>query len=328
MKYFSIIIPVYNVEKYIKDCIESCIDNIGKQSEDVELIVVNDGTKDNSMSIVKELTNDLNYVKILDQENMGLSMARNNGLKEAVGDFVWFVDSDDYLPKGIIDTVSKLLNQNKELDILDLTYQCVDEFDKRETVEANKREIKDDKIQIISGRERFVAGFEMPVQFHVFRRDFLVDNQLEMFRGIYHEDCEFTPRAMWTANKVAVLNDIAYYYRIRSNSIKTTVNPKKGVDNIIVARRLQNFFDNQHMSQRERKVANEWISMFFCNGLNNAIGASAQDKKIINDTVQDNLEVIDVLKKSTSKKYKLLGCIGSMMPKQITNIYLAMMKLK
>lgn len=328
MIFLSIVIPVYNVEKYIKDCIESCIENIGMQSEDVEIIVVNDGTKDNSMSIVKKLTNGLNYVKILDQENMGLSMARNNGLYEAAGDFIWFVDSDDYLPKGILSSILLRLKKNSNLDILDLKYKSVDEFDKREIVDTNKQKPEVDNIHIVSGKEKFVAGFEMPVQFHVFRKAFLLDNKLEMFRGIYHEDCEFTPRAMWMANKVAVLDEMAYYYRIRRNSIKTTVNPKKGVDNIIVSKRLKDFFDNQNMSKIERDIANGWISMFFCNGLNNAINASIQDKKIINDAVQDNLEILEVLKKSVLKKYKILGYIGSLMPRKIVSVYLTMMKLK
>lgn len=91
MPKYSIIIPVYNVEKYIKKCLDSVFSQTDK---DFEVIVVNDGTKDNSMDIVKKYD-----AKIINQKNQGLSAARNRGVKEAVGDYLIFLDSDDYWEK-------------------------------------------------------------------------------------------------------------------------------------------------------------------------------------------------------------------------------------
>lgn len=89
----SIIIPVYNVEKYIKKCLLSCINQKNVSKEEYEIIIVNDGTKDNSMQIIKEtidsLSPDLNNIAVISQKNMGLSEARNTGLRHANGDYVW-----------------------------------------------------------------------------------------------------------------------------------------------------------------------------------------------------------------------------------------------
>ena len=99
MPKFSIIIPVYNVEKYLKKCLDSVFNQTYK---DYEVIVVNDGTKDNSMDIVKDYD-----VKVINQKNQGLSAARNAGVKKATGEYLIFLDSDDYWEKDLLKELSK-----------------------------------------------------------------------------------------------------------------------------------------------------------------------------------------------------------------------------
>ena len=107
MPKFSIIIPVYNVEKYLKKCLESVYNQTYKN---YEVIVVNDGTKDNSMDIVK------NYpAKVINQKNQGLSVARNNGVEKASGEYILFLDSDDYIEKGLLKEINKSLNNNPDI---------------------------------------------------------------------------------------------------------------------------------------------------------------------------------------------------------------------
>ena len=107
MPKFSIVIPVYNVEKYIKRCLDSVFNQSFK---DFEVIVVNDGTKDNSMDIVE------NYdVKIITQKNQGLSVARNTGVKKAKGEYIIFLDSDDYIEKDLLKNINKSLDNNPDL---------------------------------------------------------------------------------------------------------------------------------------------------------------------------------------------------------------------
>ena len=95
----SIIIPVYNVEKYVEKCIRSC-ENQDIPKENYEVIVVNDGSPDGSLAIVERLANEFSNIKVINQENKGLSMARNTGLEAAKGEYVWFVDSDDWIEEN------------------------------------------------------------------------------------------------------------------------------------------------------------------------------------------------------------------------------------
>ena len=90
----SVIIPVYNVEKYLGECLESIID---QSLEDIEIVCVNDGSTDNSLSILESYAELDNRIKIISQENHGLAAARNTGLKNINGDYVYFIDSDDFL---------------------------------------------------------------------------------------------------------------------------------------------------------------------------------------------------------------------------------------
>ena len=107
MPKFSIIIPVYDVEKYIKKCLDSVFN---QTYNNYEVIVVNDGTKDNSMEIVK------NYnVITINQKNQGLSMARNNGVKKAKGEYLLFLDSDDYLEENTLEEINKALDSKPDI---------------------------------------------------------------------------------------------------------------------------------------------------------------------------------------------------------------------
>lgn len=113
MKKLSIIIPVYNVEKYVGRCLESCLDQ-DLPKDEYEIIVVNDGTQDNSVQVIEKYIKPENNVTLIHRENGGLSAARNTGLKHAQGEYVWFVDSDDWIEK---DSLSKLIQYIKKYDL-------------------------------------------------------------------------------------------------------------------------------------------------------------------------------------------------------------------
>lgn len=113
----SVIIPVYGVEKYIRQCLESVIKQTYKN---LEIIVVNDGTKDNSMKIVEEYLVD-ERIKVINKENGGISSARNRGIEEATGEYVSFVDSDDWLEIDLYERIVQILEGNK-VDIIVFNY--------------------------------------------------------------------------------------------------------------------------------------------------------------------------------------------------------------
>ena len=110
----SIIIPVYNVEQYVGRCLQSCLSQSHVKADDYELVIVNDGTKDNSMQVVEEMTRGCTNITVINQHNQGLSMARNAGLKEAKGEYVWFVDSDDWIAEGSISKIAAKIEATED----------------------------------------------------------------------------------------------------------------------------------------------------------------------------------------------------------------------
>lgn len=321
----SIVIPVYGVEKYIADCIYSCIDNIGQSSDNVEVIVVDDGSKDNSIDIARGIIGNISYFRIISQQNQGLSMARNNGLNEAKGEYIWFVDSDDIIAPGIVRQILETLKQYENLDMLELKYEKVDEGFK---YSGFKVVPFDNQVStVITGKERLLSGFNSPVPFHVFRKAYLNENNLRMYPGIYHEDGEFTPRALWLAEKVVILPVVAYCYRQRNGSIMHSVNPKNGEDNMLVAHHLMDFFDEKKVVGKERRIVNNFISMAYCNGLHSAIGAKGEARERIDKAAYEHRTVLKSLITAKNVKYQVLGIFASLFPSRITNVYILLMGL-
>ena len=101
---YSFIVPVYNTKKYLKKCLDSLIKQTFK---DFEIIIVNDGSTDNSMEIIEKYKNKYSNIKVIEQQNQGLSLARNNGVKKTSGEYILFIDSDDYIEKDLLKQIDK-----------------------------------------------------------------------------------------------------------------------------------------------------------------------------------------------------------------------------
>ena len=214
----SIIIPVYNVEPYIEKCLKSCIQQKGISFDDFEIVIINDGTKDKSMDIIQSILNSnetVTNVKIITQENAGLSAARNTGIKHAKGEYLWFVDSDDWIDDNSLQCIVDELKK-EEIDILQMPYKLIYENNRPQEIEKVK-EIN----HPVSGRECMkMTRFPNLTQSRIYKRDFLKNNNLWFTPGILHEDAEFKPRAIWSANKIKTLNIPFYNYLKREkNSI-------------------------------------------------------------------------------------------------------------
>ena len=116
MNTISFIVPVYNVEKYVKQCLDSILAQIG-DFPGSEIIVVNDGTKDNSMAIIEHLELEHSCIRVINQENGGLSRARNAGIEAAKGDYIWLVDSDDWLDKNALKILYQAMSTHPNFDL-------------------------------------------------------------------------------------------------------------------------------------------------------------------------------------------------------------------
>lgn len=210
----SIIVPVYNVENFIKECIDSLI---AQTIKSVEIIVVNDGSKDSSMDIVKEYNNE--KIKIVNKENGGLSSARNAGIKVAQGKYMAFVDSDDFISNNTAyeDMVSYLEKSNSDIIVGMGSWY----YNQNKIIPMNKYAFKDN---IISSEEYLITSIRehrifVPVWLNIIKSSILKDNNLYFTEGILHEDEMFSTQLFLKAKKVIIYNENFYMYRQRQGSI-------------------------------------------------------------------------------------------------------------
>ena len=213
MPKFSIIIPVYNVEKYIKKCLDSVF---AQTEKDYEVIVVNDGTKDNSMDIVK------NYdVKIVNQKNQGLSEARNTGLKNAKGEYILFLDSDDYIEKDLLKELNKSIKNKPDLV----------RFQIREVFDTYKKDYNELSFTNKSGPEAFSIicnyHFVENAWAYLYKKSYLEENNFTFKKGTIHEDFGLVPLVIMKASNVNSMSYIGYNYVQREGSIMSQKNYEK-----------------------------------------------------------------------------------------------------
>lgn len=277
----SIIIPVYNVERYVERCINSCL-NQDIDNNLYEIIIVNDGSKDKSLHIIQNKYAHLSNIQIINQENMGLSIARNNGLKLAKGDFVWFIDSDDWIETNCLSCIFKQLTP--DLDFLQIQYRLTYD-DETLNMDSNLCDING----IISGKEQILkGGIGAPAPFAIYRRKFLIDNNLFFYPKIYHEDSEFKPRMLYLAKKCTSLNRIVYnYYQRTSGSIMHSYCLKNALDILIVIQNLCNFIIHEKMTFRYKKYFYRCIGQYMNSIFKGYSSLTLHDKEILSKELRN-----------------------------------------
>lgn len=310
----SIVIPMYGVEKYIEKCLMSCIKQDINLGHDYEIICINDGTKDKSAEIAKQIAANYDGVHVIDQENAGLSVARNNGLHMAKGDYVWFVDSDDWINEGCLGRISR--NLENELDILQLQFRWAYD-DEEKSYDEPFTSIEEVK----SGREvTLQGGLPAPAQFAIYRRGFLLENKLEFVKGIYHEDSEFKPRAVYLAHKIASDDVVSYnYYQRPVGSIMSSFSLKRAKDMLVVNNNLCKFSENLDEDIQRAincKIALNLNSLFFGYWL-----LPKEDKKAVRHLLFDNKHLFKCMVRCSKTKYRIEGYLFSISTKFALLVY-------
>lgn len=292
----SIVIPVYNTEQYLDKCLASCI-NQGVKMADYEIVVVDDGTKDNAMEIARRYQDKYSNIRIFSQENAGLSAARNMGLSHCSGDYVWFVDSDDYIDQDALSLIFNKIGENPDMI-------CIQA--QRSDAEVPRNRFSD---TVKNGCDVLLHSFDdwdRCVPYFIFNRQFLDNHQLMFYVGIFHEDDEFTPRALVFAEKVNVIDRQLYFYWVKTeNTITKSVNPKKSYDNIVVAESLSGFKDKNAMPDDVKQVFDNHISLIINNSLNNINQSDKQTKKEFNKFLRTKKYLFSSLQRSNKMKYKM-----------------------
>lgn len=249
MKKISLILPVYNVEQYLVKCIISCLNQDIPKSE-YEIIIVIDGSTDNSLKIAQEFQTENDNITIIEQENKGLSGARNTGLRAATGEYVWFIDSDDWIEDNCLDGILSLAYKE---DLECIYLNNVNLFENEEKKEYKLCTLPSG--DIYNGETLFAkhASGSPVVWLFVVRKNILISNLLFNHPGILHEDVEFTPRLLYYINKLAIFPGYPYYHMIRQGSIMTTISNRKLESFHIIINNLIEF-NNEKVESRSYKV--------------------------------------------------------------------------
>ena len=209
----SVIVPVYNTEKYLKNCIDSLL----KQNfENYEIIVINDLSPGNAEEIIKSY-NDKKIVYIKNKTNKGIGYNRNLGIKKAKGEYVCFIDSDDYVKE---DFISKMYNYSKEnnLDLCVCDYVNVDE-------EGNKLKefnLSDFCITNYEENNKILCEINLAPWNKLYKKDMLVKNKIEFSETLIYEDLSFVALSIKNSKKIGKINEQLNYYTIHKNSETTT----------------------------------------------------------------------------------------------------------
>ncbi len=235
----SIILPVYKVELYIREALLSCIDQ-SLSSEEYEVIIVDDGSPDGSAAIIKELLPQIPNAHYIYQDNRGISEARNTGLKKASGEYVWFVDSDDYIAPDCLSTLKQRLLETDYPDMLALSgVEFVQNGGSHPSIQYEEDQEAQAGVEHLAMPSVFMA-----VHHYLFRRAFLERHALTFYPSITHEDEEFLSRTLYFAPRIAYYSQPVYYYRRREGSITASYNPLRVQHLLTVASSLASFADS------------------------------------------------------------------------------------
>jgi len=234
----SIVLPCYNVERYLQRCFDSLYDQEISEDE-YEIIVVNDCSPDNTRNKVLELQKTHSNIILVDHEiNKGLGAARNTGLKRATGDYIWFVDTDDYIESACLRKILKIV-ESDQIDVLSFNFKK-----QTSSLQFVKDNVNSTTESRVTNGKVFLEHHYQPSVFSscskIYKKVYLQDNQLSFAEGVYWEDADFVVKSIYKAAKVKFIPDHLYYYCYNDQSISRTKSGKKYADMVKMgARKLE-----------------------------------------------------------------------------------------
>lgn len=251
----SVIVPFYNVEGYI----EKCLDTLVNQTlEDIEIILVNDGSKDNSILIAKKfLENYPKKIVYLEKENGGLSDARNFGIPYAKGEYIAFLDSDDYVEKNMYEEMYNLAKKENS-DMVQCNFYW-------EYIDKNKKKIGD--MQKYSNKKELITKGRVEAWNKLIKREILENEEIRFPKGLRYEDVEFTYKLAPYLEKVSFIDKPFIHYIQRQNSISNSQNERTAeifdiLDNVIKYYKEKNIYE-----EYKNELEYIYIKTVFCRSL-------------------------------------------------------------
>lgn len=306
----SIIIPIYNVEQYVEKCIRSC-ENQNLPKDQYEIICINDGSPDNSLNIVESLASQYSNIVVISQNNRGLSAARNTGIDCAKGEYVWFVDSDDWIEENCLFELSHYMTGVEVISINSLYYNYTDGNQKVHILHQNAN----------NGRYLTTHRYVVMAQLYIYRRDIFKKYNYYFKVGILHEDTNLNPRLLYLVESIKCCEKPYYHYLQRCNSITSKFNPKK-IDDLLDTFSVLWEFGQNNVLPCDRKL---WYRQCLPSCVAEILYLSKQSADVImrnrvKSYVNGHKECSYVLRLSDSLGLKFLGLLSLILG---GNLYLA-----
>ncbi|WP_340135481.1 glycosyltransferase [Bacillus cereus] len=260
----SVIVPIYNVEEVLPRCIESICN---QTYTNLEIILVNDGSLDGCGEICDNYANKDSRIKVIHKKNGGLSDARNTGMLASQGEYIAFVDSDDYIIQNTYEILIKAAIK-ENLDVVAANAVLIQEGKSDLPLMKEKKLSK----ETLTGIEYMCESIQQN-SFHVcawlnlYKRDLLFENNLYFEKGLLHEDEEWTPRVFLEAKKIRYVDFKGYMYVIREGSI-TNVRDKSrnGLHILKTCYKLESIY-REKVSEKQRKILYEYLLNIFLGGI-------------------------------------------------------------
>lgn len=277
----SIIVPIYNVEMYIGKCLETLVN---QKLKDIEIILVNDGSKDGSAEIAKKyLKKYPEKIVYLEKENGGLSDSRNYGLPYAKGEYIAFLDSDDYVEENMYEEMYELAKK-EDSDMVQCNFYW-------EYPDKNKKKIGE--LRQYSNKKEMLVKTRVEAWNKLIKREILEQNpEIKFPKGLRYEDVEFTYKLVPYVEKVSILNKPFIHYIQRGNSISNTQNERTKeifdvLDNVIKYYKEKNLYE-----EYEEQLEYVYVKTVFCRSLLRMV--KIQDKNIKSQLLKRTWENVNI----------------------------------
>lgn len=291
----SVIIPVYNVERYLRECLESVINQTYKE---LQIIVVDDGSTDSSGKMCDEYAQRDQRIQVIHKENCGLSAARNLGMRFAIGKYVYFLDSDDYIS---LDAIEKMVSPMENSDVEILTFLCKTFGSSQNIAVRYKRTLKN---KVYTGHEFFTYcqshnEFYPTVWLYFYRRETIINKSF--IEGVVFEDTSYMFELLASDVRVKFISEVLNWHRIEKGSITCSeVTNYKLRCNIIGIKYMLNVYKNDHGHTPEQRKFISW-----CIGSHYTF--LRQLRKADYETADYNAEIIKILKSNKMLITKAVG---------------------
>ena len=283
----TVVIPVYNVERYLKRCIESVL---AQEWKDYEIILVDDGSTDHSPQICDDYVKAYNFISVIHKENGGLSEARNTGISHAKGEYVYFPDSDDWIEPDTFIALAEAI-ESQEFDIISFNREFVKGEEDAIVSEPEVTQVfegKDAFVQCL--KHSYITGFAND---KIYRKSLFIDNNILFPKGKYYEDLGTNYKLFLSAKKVYATNQKYYHYLIDNpDSITQSWNEKKFSDMFGFYKDIfYSDFVRSQLNQEELQIS----QLYYVNGLIHLLASlykSKLDKKYIDITDEVKQELL------------------------------------